>query len=610
MSVYCGRFSSAPRAGGNPARLIARVAAIAGLALGWLLVLAAPAWAHAELTGSTPANGQRLAVAPPEIRLHFTERVNLVRDGIRLLDASGAAVGTGPVRLGATADEVLLPVPGQLPDGVYTVTWRVVSGDSHPIHGAFVFSVGDAVAAPLSGAGAGTGADTALAAVFWLFRWLGYAGLALVGGGAVFCWWCWPAGWGVAGARRILVTGWMLSLASAIAVLLLEGPYGAGASLAQVADPALLRATLGTGYGQFVLARMALLVAGGLLAAAAARTIPANATADHNGVPVRWPRQRVMATAAALVLGVASPLTWSGAGHAAGDPAAMAVDGLHLAAMSAWLGGLVLLFGSVLRASGPAARPLPEVAAAVRRFSPLALACVGVLAATGAYQAWRRVGSTDALAGSAYGRLLLFKVAVIGLLLWLGALSNSAVRRGYARLRASEPEPTSRSRRRAARAEERQEHELRAGLRRSVRIEVLAAAAVLGVTSVLVSTPPGARPAPPAVAAQNVDVVLPLTGGGRLHVTVDPARVGTSVLAVALRDPAGADWDVPEVKAALELPDLSLGPLPVPLDRPRPGRYLSRALTLPAAGTWRLRISVRSSEIDEETVATDIAVAT
>jgi copper transport protein len=562
------------------------------LALGllWVLLAAAPAAAHAQLVSTTPANGQRLAVGPSEIRLRFSERVSPVRDGLRLLDSGRTARGIGPARLGPEADEVVLPVSEILPDGVYTLTWRVVSGDSHPIHGAFVFSVGDAVAVPLSAAGSGTDADPTLATVFVAFRWLGYAGLALLGGGVLFLVLCWPAGWDAVAARRTLLVAWTVSIFSAAAVLVLEGPYGAGAGLSRVFDPALLSSTVDAGYGRFVLARLAILVMGGLAVVAAGRGI----------------RRTVTAPVAAVLLGVALPATWAGTGHAAGDLTAMAVDTVHLVAMCTWLGGLALLFGAVLR-RGP--RPLNEVATATTRFSPIAIGCVAVLVATGTYQAWRRVGSIDALADSGYGRLLLFKVAAIGLLLWLGALSNSAVRRGYLRATRGDAQAVSRSRRRAARTEERQEAQVRAGLRRSVRAEVAIAAAVLGVTSVLVSTPPGARAqAPPAVVAQTVDVDLPLTAGGHVRVTIDPPVVGASALAVAVRDKAGADWDVPEVKAALELPQVGLGPLPVALDRLRAGRFASRSLTLPAAGTWRLRISVRSSEIDEETVVTDVAV--
>jgi len=589
------------RVGRHGAASTRRLAALTGCAVGflWVLLAAAPAFAHAELVSTTPANGQRLAVGPSDIRLRFSERVNLVRDGLRLLDSGRTTLTTGPARLGPGADEVVLPVSEVLPDGVYTVTWRVVSGDSHPIHGAFVFSVGDAVATPLSGSDSSTDADPALAGVFVAFRWLGYAGLALLGGGVLFLVVCWPAGWDVPAVRRTLLVAWIVSALSAVAVLLLEGPYGAGTDLGRVLDPELLGSTLDAGFGRFLLARLAVLGIGGLAAVAAIRAY----------------RRRVTARVAAGLFAVALPATWAGTGHAAGDLLAMAVDTLHLMAMCTWLGGLALLVGVVLRRGS---RPLNEVATAVTRFSPIAIACVSLLVVTGTYQAWRRVGSVDALAGSAYGRLLLFKIAAIGLLLWLGALSNSAVRRGYVRATRSDVRAArgdvsgaavSRSRRRAARSEERQEAEVRTGLRRSVRTEVVIAAAVLGVTSVLVSTPPGARlTAPPAIAARAVDVVLPLTAGGKLRVTVDPPRVGASALALAVRDSAGADWDVPEVTAALELPDLSLGPMPVPLDRLRAGRFVSQSLTLPAAGTWRLRISVRSSEIDMETVVTDIAV--
>ena len=49
----------------------------------------------------------------------------------------------------------------------------------------------------------------------------------------------------------------------------------------------------------------------------------------------------------------------------------------------------------------------------VRRFSRLALAAVGVLVATGLYQAWREVGSVSGLTDTTYGRLLLAKVAIL-----------------------------------------------------------------------------------------------------------------------------------------------------------------------------------------------------
>src|SRR5688572_26832127 len=105
------------------------LAVLAGVMAG---VIAAPlagpavaAQAHAQLVGTTPANGARLDSAPAEIVLRFSERILLVRDGIRLLDTRGAARAAGPARVDPSGREAILPVPAGLETGVYIVSWRV-----------------------------------------------------------------------------------------------------------------------------------------------------------------------------------------------------------------------------------------------------------------------------------------------------------------------------------------------------------------------------------------------------------------------------------------------------------------------------------------------------
>ena len=58
------------------------------------LLLASPASAHAELVASTPSNGARLDQAPARVEMRFTEAVNLIPGGIRLVDDAGASVRT------------------------------------------------------------------------------------------------------------------------------------------------------------------------------------------------------------------------------------------------------------------------------------------------------------------------------------------------------------------------------------------------------------------------------------------------------------------------------------------------------------------------------------
>jgi copper transport protein len=566
------------------------VAVLVGLV--WAVALPArPAGAHAGLVGTAPANGESVAVAPTEILLRFTEPVAPVPDGVALVDANGERRHREPARVvpGAPRD-VVLPVPTGLGDGVYTVTWRVISADSHPLHGAFVFGVGAAALAALPDGGARTDGDPAVAAAFWLFRVLGYVGLAALGGGLLFLLACWPRGWSQRRTRRLLLGAWGVSVASAAGALLLQGPYSAGGTLADVGD---LRSTLASEYGVYVLMRLGLLVIGGALVLARDRLAPA-----------------AMDPAAAAVLGVALPVTWTGTGHANAYQGALPVlvDTAHLIAMSAWIGGLLFLAVCVLPRS--AAHPVRDVAAALTRFSRIATIAVIALVLTGLYQAWRGLGTLSALPGSRYGTLLVFKLALIGLLLWFGAMSRAAVRRRYL-APVVDAAGSSRSRRRAARADQEEERRDRRLLHRFVRAEAALVVVVLGVTSLLVATPPGQRSdAPPIRLAQapTFAAELPLDGGARLRVEVSPARVGPSRLAVHVLDEAGRDWDVPEVSGVLVLTDRELGPLRVTLDRSGPGRYASRGLTLPMAGAWELRVSLRTSDIDAFTVSTQLSI--
>jgi copper transport protein len=575
-----------------------RVTIITGLAAALLLaaglVLAgSPAHAHANLVSTSPASGSQLDQAPAEVRLRFTERVTVAPDGIQLRGADGGEIATEPAA--PASDDpttVVLPMPADLPEGSYVVSFRVVSADSHPVAGALVFGVG----VP---AGSLDGIDVApqhpvVTGVFTAARWTSYAGLALLAGALMTFALCWPAGWTNRRARRVATAGWMASLAGAVAVLLLQGPYSAGRSIAGIADPALLSATMDTDYGRYVLVRLALvLAAGGLLVAAP---------------PRRW------RTGAAVALGVALPATWLGTGHAntAGNPLDSVADLAHLVAMSSWFGGLALLALCVLPRSSALAAD--EVSGMLRRFSLLATGAVATLVVSGSYVAWRRVGSLDALLGTPYGRLLAFKIATLGVLLWLGAMSRSVVQRRYAR--PAEPAadtPASRSKRRAARAAVDQERAARTQLRSSVRLEVGAAVAVLAIASVLVATPPGASvTAAEAIAATPtgpvVDEVALEEDDLIVQVLVDPAWVGENAVSIAVTDLAFAPLDVPEVRASFVLPEDDLGPLPVELTRTGPGEYEAAGAQLPTTGDWRLEIAVRTTEIDSRTVLIDVPV--
>src|SRR4029077_4055427 len=114
-----------------------------GLALVAVAGWAAPAFAHAVLQSTDPPSGAVLQKSPGMVALHFNEDVEVQFGAVRVFNANGKRVDTGNAdHPRGDARAVATNVPGDLPSGGYVVTWRIISADSHPVHGAFTFQVG------------------------------------------------------------------------------------------------------------------------------------------------------------------------------------------------------------------------------------------------------------------------------------------------------------------------------------------------------------------------------------------------------------------------------------------------------------------------------------
>ena len=109
----------------------------------FLLSFAGSASAHANLASSDPAASALLDHAPAEVTMTFTEPPDQKLSVVHVLDVDGNTVEAGPVHaMSGQDDELQIPLPADLPDGVYTVSWRVVSEtDGHQTAGAFSFGI-------------------------------------------------------------------------------------------------------------------------------------------------------------------------------------------------------------------------------------------------------------------------------------------------------------------------------------------------------------------------------------------------------------------------------------------------------------------------------------
>ncbi|MEV5821612.1 copper resistance CopC family protein [Micromonospora haikouensis] len=150
-------------------RVAGAAAALAALAV--LVAPAAPAAAHNSLASATPAADARLATPPSEITVRFLQKLNPELTTVVLSDAARRVVPTGVPVVAGTRATVTVAEP--LPDGTYTVAYRVVSTDGHPVQGSYRFTVADPAAtaaapvspppaaAPASGAPASAAAERA-----------------------------------------------------------------------------------------------------------------------------------------------------------------------------------------------------------------------------------------------------------------------------------------------------------------------------------------------------------------------------------------------------------------------------------------------------------------
>ena len=112
-----------------------------------LLLAAGPAYAHAKLLSEVPAAEDAAASQPTpspltEIRLVFSEALNLAFSKIAVTDGAGHEVALGTTALDPADNKVLVaPLPVGLAAGDYKVDWTAVSDDGHKSSGTYMFKL-------------------------------------------------------------------------------------------------------------------------------------------------------------------------------------------------------------------------------------------------------------------------------------------------------------------------------------------------------------------------------------------------------------------------------------------------------------------------------------
>ncbi len=523
--------------------------------------LAPAASAHAVLVTANPVQNSILPTAPGQVTLQFSESVTLIAGKVRVIAPDGTRADTDQTR--TSGDQVIIPLKPGAAQGTYLVSYRVISADSHPVAGSYTYSVGRTSTAPVD-SDVAAASSPVVSVLFPIVRWIGYVGLVLLVGSVLVLALLWPQRLDRAGPIRVIWIGAGLVAAAAIGELLVQIPYVAG-GFGQIRS-ADVQEVLSSQFGAAHLIRL------GVLGAALFLLRP---IVRGKG----WGADRVLLA----VLGAIAVATWSVSGHPYASPiptVTVVADMIHIASMAVWLGGLFMLAVFLLpRASAT------ELAAIVPVWSRWAAYAVSTLLFTGVAQALVEIGSVPALFTTTYGLLVLTKVVLLGLVLIVASFSRRQV-----------PAIMQRARGAAGR------------LRSLVAAEAIGAIVVIGVASVLVQvTPARSAPASSAPTIQSASLAAP-SGLFLLTVDASPANVGAVQLHMYATDAKGVSIDIEEWTVTAALPSHGIEPMEVPVLNAGAGHGIGQ-ISLPTAGAWAFTFTLRTSEIDEDSVSTSFTIS-
>src|SRR6185503_1068881 len=366
-----------------------------------LILMGGAAAAHANYVKSNPASDAQLTKPPTEVRITFSETPDARGSDLAVLDTSGTRVDNRDVTLVTDEPNTLRVSLGTIGDGGYLVSWTTLSAvDGHETKGAFAFAINAPLPQFTKDFAPSAPPPTALEIAG---RALSYAGMALLTGLAFFTMFIRvPTDDGEARRERRLVIAGGAALVIGSAVLLLNQ----GANIPQRLFLLLgLRALAGA--GAIALLRLP------------ARVLPDDARRE-----------------ATAFFGLAAGLTATLVSHAAAsaDLRYIALDYLHVIAISIWLGGVVA-FSYVAMPSARSSDPR-ELGRTIWRFSLTALVAVAAIITTGVLQSLDRLVLLEDLVETPYGIALLAKIVLLVALLGLGALNllvwGPRMRRGVA----------------------------------------------------------------------------------------------------------------------------------------------------------------------------------
>src|SRR5579875_1265983 len=616
------------------------------LALCLFFLFPAISLAHAVLLRSDPAQDAVLNTAPSQVRMWFSEDLNPTFSTAAVVNGRNQRVDLHNAHVSPdNPQEMDISLQANLPPAVYVVIWRTQSADDgHILVGSFIFSVAepDGTVPKLSGGvvpgqnilgsssfSSGSSSGQLDGPAFFSFIMV-----TLVDLGVVF--WVGAQLWRTFVSqltdtedqeqlmierqteyrfeRFFALPTLLVLLLANVGVLVGQALSLTGGNPGQALSPALLSGLVADGhFGTYWIMREIVII---LAIIVAAYTVLFKGRAQSIDSLITWLN---------LLLGLALLIAVTLSGHAAAASPdlliyAVLVDWLHLLAASLWIGGMLfiaLIYLPVLKGRSLSERA-GSLLTVLPRFSPLAITGVIIMAVSGPFNAAVHMTSIEQVIATAYGRTLVVKALLVGLLLFTSAIHVGLYRprlakdyRKYALARDDGPRgetsEAEQSERPIHRTDEVKQLEAQVArqtrrLTSTLRWEPLLGVGVLlctGLLNVFGGTlQPPAPPAPPAPAKPHPFVATVKTSDNKFSIdlNVNPNTFGTNVFTVTVRDAATGKVDTNVgVSVYTTMLDMDMGTQANNLQPDGKGHFSAQGdLSMP--GRWQLRIEIRTPD--------------
>ncbi|MEC0091610.1 copper resistance CopC/CopD family protein [Paenibacillus macquariensis] len=543
-----------------------------GLILSLVCIFLFPSsiYAHAYLQQSTPSANETVLGSPSKITLQFNESIQPAFHSIQVTNSSGERVDLDDSHIADNQPKTLEgSVQPNLPDGLYIIGWKIISGDGHPLEGNIPFQIGNSSSSTNVPAATSTGYYPGLDLI--VIRWLLYLSTAFLLGILTFYLFMYPSNPKAKHrlpqrSRMMLWISYGGIVASIVLSLPLQATIEARLQWSELWTTPWVEQMMQTSFSTIWLLQFVMvIVLGGVM-------YIANRTSERS-----YTRSFYQYTA--LLLGLGILLSKSFIGHAAASELkvlSITMNFLHLSASCIWIGSLLtlaaILPGEASLPSSPEDRKR-MIFRVIRTFSYWGTGLVTILILSGTYASLKYIPTMYSLFNTTYGQVLLIKCGLVLIMLGLAAFNMLRGRRNKS-------------------------------IGRTVWIE-LSVGVITLVLAALLSNLPTAMSSPGPVDLSNT-----LATGEKISLQVSPNTIGNNQFEIQVQDASHKEVsNIQQIKLTLTSLDMDMNKYEILIPY-QPGSTFIAEDLISMAGRWNIQVHILTDSLDTLDTEFNIRVGT